>query len=224
MSGTGDAVADAFDPHLLLHWLPSDPDRRPPTDARWRQALPQPMRVVQKYGCRRRLASPSTPWQTGQLPRRPQRPCYLRAPHSRHAQDRGTAAAGPPNTGTPPRPGQLRIPLHGDPATPDHRRMAVTRMAGPGRLPGSTGTADQACRRCPVRAPCLAAAIAIDDPAEWRGGIHRDERDVLWENSNRRSSPCVTTSSCAWTDSSTAAAPCRRPETSTTKRSRSPST
>lgn len=39
----------------------------------------------------------------------------------------------------------------------------------------------QTCRRCPVRAPCLAAAIAIDDPAGWRGGVTRDERIGLWE-------------------------------------------
>ena len=33
----------------------------------------------------------------------------------------------------------------------------------------------------PRPSPCLAAAIAIDDPAEWRGGVTRDERDLLWE-------------------------------------------
>ena len=45
-----------------------------------------------------------------------------------------------------------------------------------------TGTATRdVCRSCPVRAPCLAAAIVTDDPAAWRGGIHRDERDALWE-------------------------------------------
>ncbi|GAA3612591.1 hypothetical protein GCM10022236_12930 [Microlunatus ginsengisoli] len=45
----------------------------------------------------------------------------------------------------------------------------------------SDAATQQACRRCPVRAPCLAAAIAIDDPAQWRGGVTRDERIVLWE-------------------------------------------
>ena len=44
-----------------------------------------------------------------------------------------------------------------------------------------TGTATRAqCRSCPVRAPCLTAAIVIDDPAPWRGGVARDERDLLW--------------------------------------------
>lgn len=38
-----------------------------------------------------------------------------------------------------------------------------------------------ACCRCPVRAPCLAAAITIDDSATWRGGVTRDERIALWE-------------------------------------------
>src|SRR5690349_25002853 len=46
----------------------------------------------------------------------------------------------------------------------------------------TAGTATQlTCRRCPVRAPCLAAAISIDDQAQWRGGVSRDERVNLWE-------------------------------------------
>ena len=45
----------------------------------------------------------------------------------------------------------------------------------------SAAATQQACRRCPVRAPCLAAAMAIDDRATWRGGVTRDERIVLWE-------------------------------------------
>lgn len=36
------------------------------------------------------------------------------------------------------------------------------------------------CRRCPVSEQCLAAAIATDDPAEWRGGIDRAGREHLW--------------------------------------------
>ena len=69
----------------------------------------------------------------------------------------------------------------------------------------------QTCRRCPVRAPCLAAAIAIDDPAGWRGGVTRDERSAYGSNSNQRSRTCVTSSSPASTDSSTVEAPAERP-------------
>lgn len=42
-------------------------------------------------------------------------------------------------------------------------------------------TTRQTCASCPVRAPCLAAAIAVDDRAEWRGGVSRQEREELWE-------------------------------------------
>src|SRR4051812_35920785 len=46
----------------------------------------------------------------------------------------------------------------------------------------TVGTAtQQTCLRCPVRAPCLAAAISIDDQAQWRGGVSRDERVTLWQ-------------------------------------------
>jgi len=46
----------------------------------------------------------------------------------------------------------------------------------------ASGAATQrACRGCPVRAQCLAAAIAIDDQATWRGGITRNERIDLWQ-------------------------------------------
>ena len=41
------------------------------------------------------------------------------------------------------------------------------------------------CTRCPVAAECLAAAIASDDRAEWRGGINRDDREHLWEGLER---------------------------------------
>lgn len=40
----------------------------------------------------------------------------------------------------------------------------------------------QTCAGCPVRAPCLTAALAIDDPALWRGGVCRNEREELWEH------------------------------------------
>jgi hypothetical protein len=36
------------------------------------------------------------------------------------------------------------------------------------------------CRRCPVIGECLAAALASDDRAEWRGGLDRAHRDELW--------------------------------------------
>ena len=41
------------------------------------------------------------------------------------------------------------------------------------------------CGRCPVIAECLAAAIASDDRAEWRGGINRDDREQLWAGLER---------------------------------------
>jgi hypothetical protein len=37
------------------------------------------------------------------------------------------------------------------------------------------------CTTCPVRAQCLTAALAVDDPAEWRGAVSRAEREELWE-------------------------------------------
>ena len=44
------------------------------------------------------------------------------------------------------------------------------------------GTATpRTCAGCPVRAPCLTAALVLDDPAPWRGGVSRDEREQLWE-------------------------------------------
>lgn len=36
------------------------------------------------------------------------------------------------------------------------------------------------CRRCPVIGECLAAAVATDDRAEWRGGLNRAARVELW--------------------------------------------
>lgn len=41
------------------------------------------------------------------------------------------------------------------------------------------------CRRCPVIAECLAAAIATDDRAEWRGGLSRSDREHLWSGLER---------------------------------------
>lgn len=41
------------------------------------------------------------------------------------------------------------------------------------------------CRRCPVVAECLAAAVATDDSAEWRGGLSRSDREHLWQGLER---------------------------------------
>ena len=41
------------------------------------------------------------------------------------------------------------------------------------------------CHRCPVVAQCLAAAVATDDKAEWRGGLSRSDRQLLWQGLER---------------------------------------
>jgi hypothetical protein len=41
------------------------------------------------------------------------------------------------------------------------------------------------CRRCPVMGECLAAALASDDRAEWRGGLNRSDREALWSGMER---------------------------------------
>ena len=41
------------------------------------------------------------------------------------------------------------------------------------------------CSRCPVVAECLAAAIASDDRAGWRGGLNRKDREHLWSGLER---------------------------------------
>jgi WhiB family transcriptional regulator, redox-sensing transcriptional regulator len=41
------------------------------------------------------------------------------------------------------------------------------------------------CGRCPVVAECLAAAVASDDRAEWRGGLNRADREQLWSGLER---------------------------------------
>ena len=46
-------------------------------------------------------------------------------------------------------------------------------------------TSRDLCARCPVAAECLAAAIASDDRAEWRGGLSRNEREQLWTGLER---------------------------------------
>lgn len=50
---------------------------------------------------------------------------------------------------------------------------------------GQPEATQQTCVRCPVAAECLAAAIATDDPAEWRGGVRRDDREHLWQGLER---------------------------------------
>ena len=42
----------------------------------------------------------------------------------------------------------------------------------------STAATPSTCSQCPVVAECLAAALASDDPAEWRGGLERADRDT----------------------------------------------
>lgn len=46
-------------------------------------------------------------------------------------------------------------------------------------------TTHELCARCPVAAECLAAAIASDDRAEWRGGLNRADRQQLWAGLER---------------------------------------
>lgn len=41
------------------------------------------------------------------------------------------------------------------------------------------------CARCPVSRECLAAALASDDRAEWRGGVNRTDRKSLWAGLER---------------------------------------
>ena len=41
------------------------------------------------------------------------------------------------------------------------------------------------CEQCPVAAECLAAALATDDRAEWRGRLNRADRTHLWSGLER---------------------------------------
>lgn len=47
---------------------------------------------------------------------------------------------------------------------------------------GSPNATFQLCQRCPVAAECLAAAVASDDRAEWRGQLSRAQREKLWNS------------------------------------------
>jgi hypothetical protein len=62
----------------------------------------------------------------------------------------------------------------------------------------------QTCAGCPVRSPCLAAGLAVDDPAPWRGGVCHSEREELWEHSSRCSPISATAVLCVSIASSTA--------------------
>lgn len=66
------------------------------------------------------------------------------------------------------------------------RRLGVTAEWRVLEWTDSAACADQTsataamCRRCPVVGECLAAAVASDDRAEWRGGLNRADREELW--------------------------------------------
>lgn len=71
------------------------------------------------------------------------------------------------------------------------RRLGVTAEWRVLEWTDSAACADQEeatprlCGRCPVVAECLAAAVASDDHAEWRGGLDRDDREHLWAGLER---------------------------------------
>ena len=50
---------------------------------------------------------------------------------------------------------------------------------------GESDATQELCQRCPVAAECLAAAIASDDRAEWRGSLNRADREQLWSGLER---------------------------------------
>ena len=63
--------------------------------------------------------------------------------------------------------------------TAEWRVLEWTDSAACSEQPAAT---PDTCARCPVAAECLAAAIASDDRAEWRGGINRDDREHLGQD------------------------------------------
>jgi len=71
------------------------------------------------------------------------------------------------------------------------RRLGVTAEWRVLEWTDSAACADSAeatrslCARCPVIAECLAAALASDDRAEWRGGLSRADREQLWAGLER---------------------------------------
>ena len=66
--------------------------------------------------------------------------------------------------------------------TAEWRALEWTDAASCDNQPTAT---QEMCQRCPVVAECLAAAVASDDRAEWRGGLARDDREHLWEGLER---------------------------------------
>jgi hypothetical protein len=71
------------------------------------------------------------------------------------------------------------------------RRLGVTAEWRVLEWTDSAACADQGeatpklCGRCPVVAECLAATVASDDRAEWRGGLDRADREHLWAGLER---------------------------------------
>ena len=66
--------------------------------------------------------------------------------------------------------------------TAEWRVLEWTDSAACANQPEAT---ESMCRRCPVMGECLAAAIATDDHAEWRGGLSRSDRETLWAGMER---------------------------------------
>ena len=66
-----------------------------------------------------------------------------------------------------------------------HRGVARARLDRRRRLRRPRRGHTELCGRCPVVAECLAAAVASDDRAEWRGGLNRADRERLWAGLER---------------------------------------
>ena len=85
----------------------------------------------------------------------------------------------------PGRPHRVRVPVAG------RARLGVTAEWRGLDWTDDAACADHAeatpglCGRCPVAGECLAAAVASDDPADWRGGLSRADRECLWAGMER---------------------------------------
>jgi hypothetical protein len=99
----------------------------------------------------------------------------------------------PPSRGD--RPGPLRQRLVALVVFED-RSLVVQRLGVTAEWRGLEWTDDAACAdsaeatpvlcaRSPVSAQCLAAAVASDDQAVWRGGLSRGDRECLWAGMER---------------------------------------
>jgi hypothetical protein len=66
--------------------------------------------------------------------------------------------------------------------TAEWRVLEWTDDAACADQPAATQTT---CHDCPVMGECLAAALASDDRAEWRGGLSRADRATLWASMER---------------------------------------